>query len=191
MITLEQLDKIFPYGAKSGRNKENITRLNSALKAIKADTPLRIAAFLSQIGVESAEFKYRKELGGHDYLDKYDTGRLAAALGNSPEDDDDGQKYCGRDWLQCTGLRNYRACGKYLGLDLVNHPELLEKDEHIGKASAWFWIANNMNEVADTGDIDAISDKVNKGRKTQAYGDANGFKERKAYFDRAKQVLAA
>lgn len=52
-----------------------------------------------------------KELGGHAYLDKYDTGKLASALGNTPQDDDDGQRYAGRGYVQITGRRNYDRFG--------------------------------------------------------------------------------
>lgn len=52
-----------------------------------------------------------KELGGHAYLDKYDTGQLALRLGNTPEDDDDGQLFAGRGFVQITGRRNYRLFG--------------------------------------------------------------------------------
>lgn len=65
-----------------------------------------------------------KERGGHKYLDKYDTGRLALILGNTPEDDDDGQLYCGRGDVMITGLRNYQWGSKVTGFDLVKNPEL-------------------------------------------------------------------
>ncbi len=64
------------------------------------------------------------EHGGRKYLDKYDTGSLARALGNTPEDDDDGILYAGRGLVQLTGLRNYAAAGKALGIDLVKHPDM-------------------------------------------------------------------
>lgn len=181
MLSLDQLNKIFLQGAKSGRNAENIDPLNSTLAMIKADKPILIAAFLSQIGVESAEFKYVKEIGGHNYLDKYDTGKLAERLGNTPEDDDDGEKYCGRDWIELSGKKNYQLCGEFLGLDLINHPELLELPEHRGKATAWFWIRNGLNNIA--GDVMSLTKRVN--------GGLNGYAERKAYYDRAKTVLGA
>lgn len=78
-----------------------------------------------------------KERGSHAYLDKYDTGKLAAALGNTPEDDDDGQLYAGRGYPQTTGLRNYTKANEELhkrgvlkpGEDLVKTPDLMMRPD--------------------------------------------------------------
>jgi len=54
------------------------------------------------------------------------------------------QTYYGRGLVQLTWLRNYEKAGRYLGLDLVNHPELaLEPDNAVkiliwGMVSGWF-----------------------------------------------------
>lgn len=61
---------------------------------------LRQAAFIARVGHESGQFRYVRELGGEQYLSKYDTGSLAKRLGNTPEADGDGQKYCGRGLIQ-------------------------------------------------------------------------------------------
>lgn len=63
------------------------------------------------------------EYGGRKYFDKYDTGKLAKALGNTPEADGDGFKYRGRGYVQITGLANYRKAAKATGADLVNNPD--------------------------------------------------------------------
>nr|WP_120278168.1 hypothetical protein [Rhizobium sp. AG855] len=51
------------------------------------------------------------EYGGRKYFDKYDTGRLAEQLGNTPEADGDGYLYRGRGFVQITGFDNYEKFG--------------------------------------------------------------------------------
>ncbi|MNJ35431.1 hypothetical protein D3C77_301680 [compost metagenome] len=92
-------------------------------------TRLRMAAFIAQDGHESAQFRYVRELGGDDYLAKYDTGKLAQRLGNTPEADGDGQKYRARSLIQVTGYDNYEVCSEALFGDsrLLVTPELLDQ----------------------------------------------------------------
>lgn len=65
-----------------------------------------------------------RERGGPEYLKKYDTGRLARALGNTPEADGDGITFAGRGYVQITGRANYKKASKLVNLDLVNNPDL-------------------------------------------------------------------
>jgi putative chitinase len=130
--------------------------------------------FLSQVLHESAEFKYTKELGSMSYLDKYDTGTLAARLGNSPEDDDDGIKYCGRGIFQLTGLDNYKRFSKETGVDVVNKPEYLESVRGAVHSACWFWFRKELNKLCP--DIRAVTRKIN--------GGYNGLEDRIKYFNR-------
>lgn len=62
-----------------------------------------------------------------DYLEKYDTGRLAEALGNTPEADGDGVLWMGRGLAQITGARNYRFANVRLHeLGMLSTAESLE-----------------------------------------------------------------
>jgi len=63
------------------------------------------------------------EYGGRKYFDKYDTGKLAKALGNTPGKDGDGYRYRGRGYVQITGRANYAKAGGKLGVDLIGNPD--------------------------------------------------------------------
>lgn len=110
------------FGALS---QEQVDGFNALLKAM-AEWPVTWAAYgLATAWHETAHrMQPIRERGGHAYLDKYDTGRLAAALGNTPADDDDGQKYGGRGYVQITGRKNYEAFGIADSPDDALDPEI-------------------------------------------------------------------
>lgn len=177
MITLAQLCKICPL-AKSSRLAPFIDPLNTTFDEFEINTPVREAAFLAQIAHESGSFRYVKELAsGQDY----DVGEKAKRLGNTPEDDDDGERYKGRGLIQVTGTTNYRACGTALGLDLLGNPGLLEEPIHAARSAGWFWQSRGLNEIADRGDFRLLTKRIN--------GGYNGLDDRVEYWERAKKVL--
>ncbi len=111
-LTEQQLLMIFP-GART-RAGLFLLALNNAMARRNINSPGRIAAFLAQIGHESGQLQYVRELGGEKYFEEYDTGDLAMRLGNSPEADGDGQRYRGRGLIQITGRSNYLQCSRAL-----------------------------------------------------------------------------
>jgi putative chitinase len=150
------------------------------------DTPERQAMFIAQVLHESGEFRYLEELGSDEYLEKYDTGQLAKNLGNTPEDDGDGQKYKGRGLFQVTGLFNYRKCGQALQLPLIQNPELLEIPRNAVASACWYWKSKNLNRHADLNAITACSIAIN-GKNKQ--GTANGINDRIEYWKRTKLMM--
>lgn len=180
-ITVQQLLQILPNaGAKAG---VFVPALNAAMRKYGIVTRLRMAAFIAQIGHESGQLQYVRELGGDQYLSKYDTGTLAKRLGNTPEADGDGQKYRGRGLIQITGRANYEACSEALFSDarLLNTPELLETPVYAALSAGWFWQRAGLNSLADKGDFLTITKRIN--------GGTNGLADREALYQRALKVL--
>ena len=179
-ITQQQLQQILPNAGQTAG--VFVPVLNTAMVRFQIVGPKRIAAFIAQIGHESGQFRYLRELGNDQYLSKYDTGSLAKRLGNTPDADGDGQKYRGRGLIQITGRANYMMCGEALALDLINQPELLEKPQHACMSAAWFWASRGLNTLADAGQFDTITRRINGGQ--------NGAADRQALYARALKVLA-
>ncbi len=179
-ITQQQLQQILPNAGQTAG--VFVPVLNTAMVRFQIVGTKRIAAFIAQIGHESGQFRYLRELGNDQYLSKYDTGSLAKRLGNTPEADGDGQKYRGRGLIQITGRANYMMCGEALALDLINQPELLEKPQHACMSAAWFWASRGLNTLADAGQFDTITRRINGGQ--------NGAADRQILYARALKVLA-
>lgn len=180
-ITEKQLQQILPNaGRKAG---VFVPGLNATIGKYAIVTRLRMAAFIAQIGHESGQFQYVLELGSNSYLAKYDTGRLAQRLGNTPEADGDGQLYRGRGLIQVTGRANYEACSEALFGDsrLLNTPDLLEQPVYASLSAGWFWQREGLNGLADKGDMLAITKRIN--------GGTNGLDDRMAIYKRALEVL--
>lgn len=180
-LSIQQLQQILPNaGPKAG---VFAPVLNAAMGKFGIVTPARQAAFIAQVGHESGQLRYVRELGSDKYLSKYDTGALAARLGNTPAADGDGQKYRGRGLIQITGMDNYLRCGEALGLDLVNHPDQLEQPQYAAASAAWFWQQKGLNTLADRGEFETITRRIN--------GGLNGQAERLVLWGRASKVLGA
>lgn len=188
-LTLAQLQRIMPASTRASLFLEP---LNAAMQEFGIDTRLRMAAFLSQIGHESGQFRFMEELAsGAAYDNRADLGntnpeaiRIAAAHGSTP-----GRFWKGHGPIQITGYHNHLAAMLALHVDCVEQPRLLCDPVHGCRAAGWFWSVNGLAKWADAGDIDGVSDLVNRGKKTVAIGDANGFAERKAIYERALEVI--
>ena len=172
MLDEATLLKIMPH-AKS-RVQDFLEPLNAAMREFHINTPVRQAAFLAQIAHESGELRYVKELASGAAYE----GRVN--LGNTQPGD--GMKFKGRGLIQITGRANYMACGEGLGLDLIKQPELLEKPQHACMSAAWFWATRGINTLADAGQFDKITRRINGGQ--------NGAADRQALYARALKVLA-
>ena len=175
-ITPQQLLQILPNAGQVSGVFAPV--LNTAMNRYQIVGAKRVAAFIAQIGHESGQLKYVKEIWGPTAAQARYEGR--ADLGNTQPGD--GSKFRGRGLIQITGRANYKACGEALGLDLIRQPELLEKPHHACMSAAWFWASRGLNTMADAGQFDTITRRINGGQ--------NGAADRQVLHARALKVLA-
>nr|WP_175725179.1 glycoside hydrolase family 19 protein [Burkholderia ambifaria] len=151
--------------------------LSAAMALYAIDSVERQAAFIAQIGHESGHLVYTRELWGPTPVQQRYEGR--ADLGNTQPGD--GSRYRGRGLIQITGRANYKSAADALALPLVEQPELLELPSSAALSAAWFWNSRGLNDLADAGDFEAITRRIN--------GGLNGQADRLVLWESAKSAL--
>lgn len=172
-------------------------------------TGLRLAMFLAQVREEvGPEFKvmreslnYKKEAAVKMFknmtpelaekycrTDKHGANEemvaniaYAGKLGNGDVASGDGWKYRGAGCLQVTGKGNFeevqKRCVKYSGKEM--DPNTLEGFIVFGMA---FWMWQDLYKQADTGDVNKVTEKVNK--YTESY------EKRRKHFEVIKELIS-
>lgn len=176
-VPSESNDKFFGgvttlFPKLSTKQKEGLEALLKATSSL----PLGQRAYLLATAYHEtgATMQPIHEYGGVRYFDKYDTGKLAKALGNTPEKDGDGYKYRGRGYVQLTGLTNYRRASKQLGANFVNSPDLALLPKHAadilvkGCVEGWF-TGKKLNDYIN----DKTTDYRNARRVVNGVDDAD------------------
>lgn len=79
-----------------------------------------------------------------------------------------GFMYRGGGGMHLTFLDGYRACGVALRIDLVGHPELIERPDIAMRSAAWYWSVNKCDEPAERWDIRGVTKRINPGMAGQA-----------------------
>lgn len=128
-------------------SRAEVDGCNTLLTAFAAaDWPLAFAAYGLATAYHETGHTMQpvKEFGGPKYFAKYDTGRLAAALGNTPAADGDGITFAGRGYVQITGYANYKRASDKLGINFISTPDLALLPKHAadimvkGCSEGWF-----------------------------------------------------
>jgi len=159
--------------------------LAAACARFGINAPARIAAFVAQCRVESAEFTQLEES-----LYYRDPGRIAAIfpgrvkgvaaaqplarnpqalanavyagrLGNGDAASGDGWRFRGRGLKQLTGRSNYTEAAAALGRPYVEQPGLVAEDADACLTAAWYWHKTGCSALADAWQIDEITRRVN------------------------------
>ena len=201
-ITQQQLLQILPNaGPVAG---VFVPALNTAMGKYQIITSQRIAAFIAQVGHESAQLtrlvenlnygapglmatwpsRFPAALAAQVARQPEQIANIAYAshMGNGDVSSGDGWAFRGRGLIQITGRDNYQACGDALGVGLIDNPDLLAKPQYAALSAAWYWATNGLNALADAGSFDTITQRINGGQ--------NGAADRLALYNKALQVLA-
>jgi|GEM_PF-2539037 len=165
------------------KRREYLPHLQRAMQEFEINTPLRQAAFLSQIAFESVQLQYLLEPWNprvYTFQQRYEPpGNLARSLGNTQRGD--GERYRGRGVIQITGRANYQRFGQVFNVDLVGNPDLALNPELTFRIAGAYWKAYGLNELADRQDFITVTKRIN--------GGTNGLNERRLYYERAKRSL--
>lgn len=200
-VTADQLANIL--GVKSVAVGQWVDPINAVIVKAELNTRQRLAMFIAQVGHESANLTAVRENLNYGaagllstfgkYFDKTSAAKYerkpqaiasrvyANRMGNGDEASGEGWKYRGRGLIQVTGKNNYTACGLFLGLDLVNQPELLETNLNAALSAGWFWSANGLNAFADRQDVEGATRRIN--------GGLNGLSHRQSLYTKALNLL--
>jgi len=204
MITADKLLKFAP-------NIKDAAGHAAALEAARVEStvnnPRRLCAFLGQISVETGGFALMEENMNYRNPERLDAlfskvkgtedakaliarGPQAIAnrvyggrLGNGDEASGDGWHYRGSGYKQLTGRSNYREMGKLIGLDLENNPDWVRVNPTAAKVAFAFWDTKKCSALADVGDIEGVTERVNGPAKL-------ALPERRAATARALEIWA-
>ena len=183
LITLDQLRR------GMGISRETADRwddwLNEAMSLYQINTKARIAAFLAQVGHESARLKYTSELWGPTATQRRYEGRKD--LGNIYKGD--GSRFGGHGLIQTTGRFNHRRVTQRLRArfptllvpDFEAEPKLLTLPRWAALSAADYWDMINGNQMADAGQFKLLTRRIN--------GGYNGLADRLKLWESFKKAL--
>ena len=206
-ITVDQLGAMIPT---NNEVEEWCEELNKALPKYDIDTPQRIAGFISQCAHESRDFTATEEnlnysqgalervfgryfgagkrnaaeyarnpekIANYVYMDEFRSAR--GALGNTQAGD--GWRFRGGGLKQLTGRNNYEGFAKDYDMSAEEAADWVRTKEGALASALWFWNKNNLNTIADTGDVVALTKRIN--------GGDIGLADRKQRYGVAMQAL--
>jgi putative chitinase len=172
-------------GTENENMRSTVAGLQRSGVGAGLERPHRLAMFLGQLSHESQGWRYDRELWGPTAAQKrYDT---RTDLGNTAAADGDGFLYRGRGPIQITGKDNYRQFTAWArkmasdAPDFVANPDAVNTDPWEGLGPIWYWDTRNINSMADRGDYETVTRRIN--------GGLNGYKDRQERYARAALTL--
>lgn len=200
LVTRELLNAL---GVSSANTDRYLEPLNAAMTLHAIDTRARIAHFLAQVVHESSGLQHVVENMNYSaerllqvfprhfatladaqayarQPERIGSRVYGGRMGNGDEASGDGFRYRGRGLIQLTGKNNYRAFARWVGDDVVAHPDRVG-DQYAVHSAVFFWDTHNLNALADIDDIRALTRRIN--------GGLNGFDDRFRLLEKAREAL--
>jgi putative chitinase len=135
-------------------------------------TPQRLTEFMGECAHETGGWQWMAEIAsGAAYEGRRDLGNTQPG---------DGRRFKGRGLIQLTGRANYTRAAQETGLPLLQKPELLEQPDNAVLAACLYWRWRGLNELADAGQSDTITRRIN--------GGINGIEDRRARKARMRRL---
>ena len=181
-----------------------IAQIPEVTEKFNITTPLRLAHFLSQCSHESGGFKVFQENlnysadGLKKIFPKYFPGNLAESysrnpekiaskvyggrMGNGDESTKEGYKFRGRGALQTTGKENYKRLGDFLGVNLIENPDLVATKYPLASA-AFFFNSNKLWSICDKGSTTDVVTQLTKRINGGTIGLDHRLKEFKHFYN--------
>lgn len=148
-LTQDEMLSVFP-NATADNCATFLPLLNASFKTYDMNTCIRKAHFLAQVGPETGDLKWMKEIGA------------------------DHAGYQGRGLLQLTFEKNYKAYGEAVTHDFLGeHSKEIEEPKWATDSAMWYWDKfKDLSPYADKNDLRFICARIN--------GGFIGYDERKA-----------
>lgn len=177
---------------------------NELYKKADINTKDRLANFLSQTATESQGFskleenlyyttpdriravfkKYFKNVSPEGYTknpQKLANYVYANRMGNGNVESGDGYNFRGKSLIQITGRENTEKFAASRGISVEAANQYLLTNKGAIDGAIWFWDKLNLNDLADTNNLTAITKKIN--------GGLNGLEDRRAYLNFFKSII--
>lgn len=164
-------------GVRTSRAEEFAKPLTLAMQEFGITDPIDQAAFLANGLHETMMLRYLREIWGPTPAQlKYEN---RPEMGNSKPGD--GYRNRGGGFIHLTWGINYEKTGKAIGVDLKNHPELIESPVVACRSAGHFWYSHNISRVLKESGFKAAVKVVN--------GAYNGLDKRERLFELLKKEL--
>lgn len=181
-IEVSSFKRLFP---KVDSPDQWVEALNRFMPSYKINNLPRVSAFIAQCGHESQGFRRMVEnlnysatalMGtwpkrfNEDKANQYARKPEAIAnyvyanrMGNGDEASGDGWKHRGKGLIQVTGKENQQAFADHVGMALDQVLGYMLTIEGAVHSACWLWANFGCNAIADTGDMKALTKRINGG----------------------------